>query len=333
VRVADLAKALGVSEVTVRRDLSDLVREGRLAKVHGGAVLVRRPPQDRPPAAAGALVIGLVVPASSYYFRRIVDGVRAVLQARTQVRLLLAVSRYDPAGERALAARLVEAGARALLLTPSGDAGWTAGLGVPVVLVERSLPGADGRGVSWVRSAHESGAELAVRHLHDLGHRRIALFTRGDTPTSRSVLAGWEHVAADLGLPAGAELRFSGGSVPTWPRWDREQASALADRLRSAGATALLCHSDEDANELLRNDLAARLGVPRDLSVVAYDDELSARTDPPLTAVSPPKQAVGELAARTLLEIVAHPGAPVRHIEVEPCLRIRASTRPLAAHP
>ena len=119
------------------------------------------------------------------------------------------------------------AGARALLLAPSGDARWTAGLDVPVVLVERRLPGPPGRGVSWVRSAHESGAGLAVHHLHDLGHRRIVLFTRGDTPTSRSVLAGWERVAGELGLPDGAELRFSGADVPTWPRWEREPAFAV----------------------------------------------------------------------------------------------------------
>lgn len=330
VRVAELTKVLGVSDVTVRRDLVRLVREGRLTKVHGGAVLApRRPPAPRPRSDAppGTLVIGVVMPASSYYFKRIIDGMRAVLHDRPQVRLLLAVSGYDPAAERALAARLVASGARALLLTPTGDAGWAARLAVPVVLVERRLAGPPGRGLSWVRSAHESGAGLAVHHLHELGHRRIALFTRGDTPTSRSVLAGWQRVVRELGLPDGRELRISGAELRGWPRWDREQASTLVERLGSAGATALLCHSDEDAIGLLQNDLVARLGIPADLSVVAYDDELSALTSPPLTAVSPPKEAVGELAVRTLLDLVGSPTAPVRHIDVEPGLLVRESTR------
>lgn len=329
VRVRDLITLLGVSDVTVRRDLVRLVREGRLTKVHGGAVLAPRrppPPQPRPAAAPGTLVIGVVMPASSYYFKRIIGGMRGVLHGRPQVRLLLAVSGYDPAAERALAARLVASGARALLLTPTGDAGWAAHLGVPVVLVERSLAGQPGRGLSWVRSAHASGAGLAVHHLHQLGHRRIALFTRGDTPTSRSVLEGWERMVRQLDLPDSEELRFSGADVRGWPHWDREQAAALAERLGAAGATALLCHSDEDAIGLLQNDLAARLGIPRDLSVVAYDDELSALTSPQLTAVSPPKEAVGELAVRTVLDLVDSPATPVRHIDVEPDLLVREST-------
>ena len=100
--------------------------------------------------------------------------------------------------------------------------------------------------------------------------------------------------------------------------------------MRAAGATALLCPSDEDAVGLLQHGLPVRLGVPGDLSVVAYDDELSALTRPPLTAVSPPKEAVGGLAARTLLEMVDRPSTPVRHIDVEPRLLIRESTRQVA---
>src|SRR5690348_14614917 len=119
VRVAELSRILGVSEVTVRRDLVRLVREGRLTKVPGGAVPARRllsPPQPRPAATPGTLVVGVVVPASSYYFRRVLDGIREVLQTGRRVRLLLSVSGYDPAAEQALAARLVAVGARALLL-------------------------------------------------------------------------------------------------------------------------------------------------------------------------------------------------------------------------
>ena len=346
VQVAELVGILGVSDVTVRRDLDQLSRAGQLEKVHGGAVL---PPGAEPGAPGqtgqsgqsghtrrGALhgepgtdtelpVIGLLIPKSAYYFNRVVDGVRRVLREyEPEGRLLVAVSDYQSGQDLSLAMGLVDSGAQAVLLAPTDEVEWAGALGVPAVLVERRSHGPASSATSWVRTDHETGAALAVRHLHELGHRRIAVFARGDTPTSRSVLAGFEQAAEALALPECP--RVVGAAMPGWPGWDPEHIDELAGRLRAAEATALLVHSDEDALALLQNGFATRFAVPREISVVAYDDEYSALTRPALTAVSPPNEAVGELAVRALLDLVRDPTAPARHVDVSPRLIVREST-------
>ena len=354
VRVADLVASLHVSDVTVRRDIDLLAQEGLLEKVHGGALLARESSTGTPARAAVVEpdterlgrpqpaearhhpVVGVLVPKSPYYFKRVVDGARDVLRAES--RLVLAVSDYEPGKERDLVAGLLDAGAEALLLAPcalgeeSGDDArtWIEQLPVPVVLVERRLVGLSRAGISSVRTAHENGAAAAVAHLAGLGHRRIALFTRGDTPTALGVRNGWRQALEQLRLPTDVPC-VSGTDLPGWPRWEPQQVEQFARRLKDDGATALLCHSDEDALALLQNGLSTSLDVPGELSVVAYDDEFSEFANPPLTAVSPPKYEVGSLAMRTLLEITADPDASVRHIEVEPRLIIRDSTGPRAA--
>lgn len=329
VQVAELVGILGVSDVTVRRDLDQLAKAGQLEKVHGGAVL----PASAEPAAPARYpdpgdqtdlpVIGALIPKSSYYFNRVVDGMRRVLR-EPEGRLLVAVSDYQSGQDLSLAMGLVDSGAQAVLLAPTDEVEWAGALGVPTVLVERRSYGPAAATTSWVRTDHETGAGLAVRHLHELGHRRIAMFARGETPTSRSVLGGFEQAAAALALP---EMpRIIGTDLAGWPKWGPEQIDALAEQLREADASALLVHSDEDALALLQNGFTARFAVPRDMSIVAYDDEFSALTRPALTAVSPPKESVGELAVRTLLDLVRDPGAPARHVDVSPRLIVREST-------
>jgi len=331
VQVAELVGILGVSDVTVRRDLDQLARAGQLEKVHGGAVL---PPAAEPAASARGAeaaeqepfpVIGALIPKSSYYFNRVVDGMRRVLREREpEGRLLVAVSDYQSGQDLSLAMGLVDSGAQALLLAPADEVEWAGALGVPAVLVERRSHGPAASSTSWVRTDHETGAGLAVRHLHELGHRRIAVFARGESPTSRSVLSGFEQAAAELGL--GETPRIIGADLAGWPTWGPEQIDELAERLRAADATAMLLHSDEDALALLQNGFATRFAVPREMSIVAYDDEFSALTRPALTAVSPPKESVGELAVRTVLDLVREPGAPARHVDVSPRLIVRESS-------
>lgn len=362
-RVAEMAALLGVSDVTVRRDMEALAGEGLVEKVHGGAVLTdhlggaaaaaarpvadtadlpRQARSDGPgPGAQGAVrraaatgegpVVGVLVPKSPYYFKGIVDGIRQAVTAAGG-RMLIAVSEYTPDREAELVQGLLDSGAQGLLLAPAvADplpdvvTGGDGGQPVPTVLVERQGGGAPSApAVSWVRSAHEAGVLRAVGHLRDLGHERIALFARGDTPTSHAVLDGWRQAVRVLELPAGLPA-LQGTDIDGWPLWTAAAVRDLAGMLRGARVTALVCHSDEDALALLQNGLADELPVPRALSVIAYDDELSEFTSPALTAVSPPKHHVGRLAAQTLLELLAEPGAPPRQIDVQPALVVRGS--------
>ncbi|MGW3950240.1 substrate-binding domain-containing protein [Streptomyces sp. NPDC004752] len=352
-RVADMAALLGVSDVTIRRDMEALTSEGFLEKVHGGAVLTSapnpgaadEPTQTHADARRRALytghrgeesdegpVVGILIPESLYYFKDIVDGIRSTVTA-VGGRILIAVSQYTPEREADLVRGLLDSGAQGLLLAPTVPdslldelSGSQGAFPAPSVLVERQcMTTVLTPAVSWVRSAHEAGVLRAVGYLRDLGHERIALFARGDSPTSQVVRTGWQQAVQSLDLPADLPA-IQGPDVDGWPRWTAEDVRKFSGTLRDAEVTALICHSDTDALALLQNGLTDELPVPQRLSIIAYDNELSEFTNPALTAVSPFKQHVGRLAAQTLLELLAEPDeAPTRQIDVQPALVLRGS--------
>lgn len=347
-RVADLADHLGISAVTARRDVEALASEGRLDRVRGA---VHRPgtpaPQGRTrqplPEARPAerpepqdVVIGMVVPQSRHYFGEIVRGAREAVTAAGG-RLVLGYSDYRLDQDAVQVRRMLEAGVHGLLLTPS----WPSGTGgseneddiaVPAVLLERrGEVGTRAAGLDRVCTDHAGGAGLAVRHLVELGHERIALVA-GDSPTTVQLRAGYEAALQVFGVtaPPVEPIVLEAG--------DRAAAGmdAAAERLSVLVAkgevTAAIVLSDTDAILLLQSlrGLKERIRVPEDLALVAYDDDVAALSDLPLTAVAPPKFEVGETAATLLLQRVreraagATPGAR-RHLDLLPELRVRAS--------
>lgn len=109
-----------------------------------------------------------------------------------------------------------------------------------------------------------------------------------------------------------------------------ETVQYLVDAVEKRGVTAALVHSDEDAIVLVPRLQERGINVPADLALIAYDDEVAGLSDVPLTAVAPPKRAVGELAAKLLLQRLAERASgrtptPRQHLELLPELRVRAS--------
>lgn len=335
VRVRDLAPLLGVSELTVRRDLAALADRNLLTKVHGGATLPTRlaPLPRRPAVAPTRFTIGMVVPSLDYYWPPIVTGARAAAAA-LGVRIQLRGSSYDPGEDRRQIGRLVDAGqVQGLLLAPqlADDAGlvdWIADLPVPTVLVERQAPRhtSTRRHLEWVRSDHALGIELAVRHLHQHGHRRIGLVLSRGSPTSEHLAHGWEPICAELGVPADLVVRESVGlDVPG----HRAIIARVVDRCRASGTTALVVHSDPDAMSVAQYCHERGVDVPDELSLVSYDDEVAHLAEPALTAVRPPKSHVGRVAVELMVSrLIEGQRRPAQRVLVTPELMIRGSSIP-----
>lgn len=330
VSITSLVSDLGVSHVTVRRDLDSLVAEHVLDKVRGGAVLRPQPTSETVSTFAG--IIGVVVP-TSYYYRYVVEGVNDVLAVGGEMRL--AISEYDLDEEYRLIDELVASGVSGLLwvptvserVAPPGFLEKLASLPVPVVFVERELPGGGLGTVSSVRTAHERGALSAIRHLTELGHRRVLMVSRGSSQSSEFVRLGWRDALDRLELERGSGI-LGPEQLGAGPRWERGGADVVMDEVQRVGATALFCHGDENSLfGLLQNARARGLSVPDQLSIVAYDDDVSAHADPPIAAVAPDRRRVGALAARTLIELISEPSAePPVQLHVEPRLILRGST-------
>lgn len=359
VKVSALADELAVSVVTVRRDVEELARAGRLRRGHGVARPVRDPagppavpaPRGGDPAGDGGAV-ALVVPERHSYLYETLHGARTVLE-ESGIRIALYLAPQSADAERPLVERALADGARGLLIAPRWrsvlseelDYDWLADAGVPTVLMERRpRPGSTLHALDSVCSDHWYGTHLAVDHLVSLGHRRIVLAARDDSPTARTVRAAFAEIAAAhpevdewtvvLSSPDAVPGPGPSGArpVPGVPSGSRDDAPDLdlAALLRERGATAAVLHGDVDALMLVQRLAESGVQVPRDCSVVAYDDVVAALGSTPLTAVAPPRAEIGRAAAELLLHRLsgaAGAAGPVRRTQVLPELKVRGSAQ------
>lgn len=317
-----LAARHRLSLTTVRRALDELASLGLIVRRQGAGSFVaastdRLPPRDRR--------IGVLIPDLGFYFPRILQGIEDTVSA-AGVGLELATYDYDHTVEDARIAALMGAGVDGLILTPTvlppvdaeSRSAELAGLPRPVVLLERSFDMfGPGDQTEYVCSDRAGGAYDAVRHLHRLGHHRIAFLLRRELPTGSSVTGGYNRAINDLGL------------VPTIASFERAHWSATAaepmlDLILQSGCTAALVSGDQEATLLEHAALGRGMRIPDDLSLISYDDEVADLAAVPLSAVSPPKYRLGVLAAQVMLRRLTEGEAcPLHQIRLRPRLVIR----------
>jgi len=192
--------------------------------------------------------------------------------------------------------------------------------GVPVVAVERQLPGF---AVSQVLVTNFQGAYDAVRHLVELGHLRIGVICASLENIPPDRLHGARQAVAESRVEA--DLR----AVDRLPDFRTGYEVAL-DMLRaSPRPTAIFALTDSMAVGVLH--AAAELGVrvPNDLSIIGFDDiPLVSFLIPPLTTIAQPTYAMGESAARILLDQLAGDTPGPQTVLLETALVRRVSTAP-----
>lgn len=182
----------------------------------------------------------------------------------------------------------------------------TQALNVPVVAVSGHGHTA---GVTNIVLDHDRAALLAMRHLADLGHRRIA-FIKGQ-PFSSDSSVRWQGIRAAaraLALPIAPALTMRLEEDCPGPELGRTVARQLLATGRAF--TALFAFNDMSAIGAIQALRDAGLRVPEDVSVVGFDDiQSAAYQNPGLTTVRQPLRHMGELAARTILQRVEREGA------------------------
>ena len=193
--------------------------------------------------------------------------------------------------------------------------------GLPVVVLDRRLSAAD---VDGVRGDSEAGGHLAVRHLLDLGHRRIAVLTGPETvSTAVDRVAGYRRALADEGLSFDDEIVVFGEFNEASGREMTERVLAIRPR-----PTAIFAGNNFIAFGAIQALREAALGIPDDMSVVVFDDLPQGWVfDPFLTVVAQPAYEIGRQAAELMLERLAG-DAPVepRTIVLPGALITRRST-------
>jgi len=201
---------------------------------------------------------------------------------------------------------------------------------VPVVIVGRDLTA---RGISSVLVDNQAGGALGMRHLLELGHRRIAVI-RGPVELfdSEPRWAGVQRAAAEAGIQLDSKLVFQlPGQVD--PTSGFEGGLQISREMLASGRkfSAVVAFDDLTALGVVRGLAEAGLRVPQDCSVLGFDDVLPAAVATPgITTIRQPLKEMGLLAANWMVETLERKGAQAAHLyQAPPELVVRtSSTRP-----
>jgi LacI family transcriptional regulator len=198
--------------------------------------------------------------------------------------------------------------------------------GVPCMGVDLDVSGPRAGSVA---SDNVEGIALAMRHLHDLGHRRIGLISGPpDTRPGAERLLGFRLAAAELGL-AVPEAHVREGDY--YPASGDAAMRVLLDL--SEPPTAVVAASDLMAAGALQGAADRGQHVPEDVSIVGFDDiQIAGLIRPSLTTIRQDKQGLGRAAAEALVRLIADPELEAPSITLPVELIIRGSSgrvRPL----
>jgi LacI family transcriptional regulator len=232
-------------------------------------------------------------------------------------RVLVADSAESPDDEPLLAAEIRRRCGALVLCAPRmpDDAlGETTGTLGPVVLLNRS---SHATSVPTLTVDSRAGFEALIRHLHSLGHRRLAYVEGPEGPANDNRLRGFGDVTSEVGDIT--LIRVSGGA-------NSEHGLAAADDVIRSGATAALAFNDLVAIGLIHGLQVRGVSVPDDISVTGFDDIPFARfMSPSLTTASVPHESLGSLAWNRLRALIDG-DVPEHDVVFQPRLEIRGST-------
>jgi len=171
----------------------------------------------------------------------------------------------------------------------------------PVIGVDLDVAGPH---TSWVASDNVGGARLAVRHLHALGHTRIATITGAqDTRPGADRLLGYRAELQALGLDPRPAYVEAGDFYR-----DSGEAAMRALLALPEPPTAVFVAADMMAVGAIEAVRSAGLRVPEDVAIVGFDDvQLAPFIDPPLTTIRQDRVGLGLAAGQALIEQIEHP--------------------------
>jgi len=332
--IHDIADEAGVSAATVSRVLNGRdhvapeTRERVTRIVRDRGYMANRSARSLQYGRTG--LVGLLVPlVRPVYFSSIVAGAAEALFEH-DLRAVLSPTEHKHDREVTLLDRLMHGMADgALVVLPeetSEELERLLDTNYRFVVIDPRLP-LDAR-IPAVSSAHTSGAGEAVRHLLDLGHRRIAAITGPrDWVATEERRRGYHAALAALGilpdpsLEIEADFEIAGGV---------RAARELLER--PDRPTAVFAFSDKLAIGTMHAARARGLQVPDDLSVVGFDDtEYASLVTPELTTVRQPLAEMGRTAVNLLSRLLDGQRVETLHVELGTRLVVRGSTAPPAS--
>jgi len=321
---SELAGALDVSSITVRKALSDLVNEGIIYRVRGKGSFVTDKKSIVPNSDSRLVVFvisGTEIYDSSYM--QIIKGMQSCL-TQHDYRLVIEFVQNNVEQEHELMLEIMDLDYAGLLIY-SADPNKAKpylktlkGRGKPFVMLDR-FP--SGMPVNCVLCNNQDGAYEAIEYLLKLGHTRIG-FAAYDYHLSSEVdrYHGYRNALLDAGIEPDDTLVYLQKGL------DYEE---LSRRVRRKELTALFCVNDRKALEAIDQLTLHGIRIPEEVSVMGFDDfEGSLFAKVPLSTVRQEFETLGNESAKLLLEIVNGEARGNKKIMLPTSLVIRESTAP-----
>ena len=329
--VKDVAALAGVSLGTVSNVLN---RPDRVAQPTRGRVedamrqlgFVRNESARQLRVGRSSTLAYVMLDATNPFFTDVARGMEGIAEG-AGLSLFLCNSDQRAEREHTYLTRLEQQRVQGVLITPSDvESPLLTELprrGTPLVIVDRTRTAATH---CTVAVDDELGGRLAVEHLAELGHERVA-FVGGPVQLGqvRDRLHGARSAWADAGRDPD-RLTLLEIECLTVVEGSRA-AQRIAGTSRRTRPTAAFCANDLVALGVLQGCLGLGLRVPEDLALVGYDDiDFAAAAAVPLTSVRQPRRDLGRRAAELLLDETSNPAHRHEQVVFTPELVARAST-------
>jgi len=302
----ELAQTYEVSRVTVRRAISDLVREGFLRREDRRGTFVADASRAIPllPNTERRLIGVLLCRIANFFSERLLRGVDDATH-ELNYNVAFGSSDEDPLRATQQIERMADEGVVGFIIVPLAGENYRQineqlfeqirAKGLPFVLLDCYV---EGSGVDTVVSDNFDGAYRATQHLIDLGHRRIAFLAYLPTSAVEERIAGYQKCLRDNGICPSENLI---------KRVRPEQVKQVVKEMLTADPKITAIFAVNDAKAMLAWEALREMGlrVPENVALVGYDNMYgSSGPGALLTTIDQPLYEEGKLACKMLLERV-----------------------------
>ncbi|QYR22348.1 substrate-binding domain-containing protein [Paenibacillus sp. sptzw28] len=350
----ELMEQFNVSRITVANALAQLAKEGWIYRIPGRGSFVNKDAQqlskdlprveprndDRGAAVKSAplpsrKMIGFLIPSIFDFFAiRLIKGLNQVLED-TEYYLVIQFTNNSKEREEQAILELIRNGAVGLIVFPSDAENYNEEIlalklrQFPFVLIDRYFPGVE---TNFVCSDGSLGAQLAVNHLWDLGHRKIAICSDSPLPTLsvEHRISGYMEALKQKGVLIDPSLILTEFHVD-YNKINEEHA--LYRYIKNSMATAIITLNARLGLHIASIAKRLKIHVPEDLSIVTFDDPSPGLDESgSFTYISQAEEEMGRKAMQILLDLLSKPSdqsTGYNKIIMKPELVVRTSTSPV----
>jgi len=364
----ELMEHFNVSRITVANALTQLAKEGWIYRIPGRGSFVSKEaasaeaartreaagepeaseaetaPQPaplpartvQPPAGAGKRMIAFLIPSAGDFFAlRLIQGINRILE-NTDYYLAVILTNHSKELEKEAIVQLLQKDVAGLIIFPVDAETYNEEIlslkirNFPFVLIDRYLPGVE---THFVCSDGRLGAQLAVSHLWDLGHREIAICSDSPLPTVtvEERISGYMDALKQRGAMINPALILTEFTVDYR---EKDDSHVLYRYIKNRLATAYITLNARLGLHIAGIARSLKMKVPGDLSIVTFDDPSSGIVGDQgsFTHIAQSEEEIGSCAARILVDLLRHPGQTDGYNKVilKPQLVVGHSTGPLA---